>query len=358
MPMNPDACASQLETLAQDRRFAPRRDDLTALATSIRAADGAWAGVDLPAAFPADSSIAPETGDRTDHVLSLASLVAVFLPLAWTWWSFGSAVSAYRGTSGSGTGNFFQQWVIGFDGRLATAHRLGPMALISLGLIVLTVFVAVLHRQRSLVMVRRDDLARAAAAAELASVLMHGQQVCQDQRSTEAATVERSLRQVVSALKRVQSAATKAAGLFETNVDRLEKSLPAVGTALDQARSEVARIIDDSHAKSAELMALAAEPVSNGATKMSDATGRLEKSVDQLVSAVATTSSLTTSVGGLGDVVGRLDQSVALNAGAMQAQLSELTAARAAVVALLQELDARASALLEDDETSGEEEAG
>lgn len=360
MPMNSDTCASRLETLSQDRRFEPRRDDLATLATSIRAADGAWGAVDLPRAFPADSSIAPDIEDRTDHLLSLASLVAVFLPLAWTWWSFGTAVSTYRGTTGTGAperANFFQQWATGFDGRLATAHRLGPMALISLGLIVLTVLVAVMHRHRSITAVRRQDLARAAAAAELASVLMHAQQICQDQRSGGTAAVDRSLRSVVGALKRVQSAATEAAGLFETNVVRLEKSLPAVDAALDHARTEITRVIEDSHTKSAELMVLATEPVASGASKIGHAAGRLETAVDELVAAVATTTALTTSVDDLGGTVGRLDQSVALNASAMQAQLSELTAARAAVVALVRELASKPAATQEvpSDGAMGEE---
>lgn len=358
MPITPDVCATRLETLAADHRFKPRQDDLTDLATSIRTADGAWGGVDLQRAFPAGSSIRTEATDGVDQVLSLMSLVTVFLPLAWTWWSFSGAVSAYRGSSWAGS--FFDGWTSGFGGRLATPHRLGPMALISLGLILVTVVVAVMHRRRSIAAIRREEVARAAAAAELASVLFHAQQICQDQRATAAATVDRSIRTVVGALKRIQRAAAQTAGLFETNVDRLEKSLPTVSMVLDQARSEVTKIIDDGQTRSADLMARAAEPVSDGAAKMSEAAERLEKVVDGLASAVATTASLATSVDGFEDVVGRLDQSVALNAGAMQAQVSELTATRAAVVALLRDLDVTAAAMPDDVPESAppEEEAG
>src|SRR5689334_15437494 len=91
------ACAASLRALAQDRRFDSRAADLSSLASDVEKPDGdEWAGVDLFAAFPLDTGSPASSPNWLERALGIASGVSVFLPVAWTWWSFRDASSAYQ----------------------------------------------------------------------------------------------------------------------------------------------------------------------------------------------------------------------------------------------------------------------
>ena len=169
-----EQCVRRLRELAQDPRFATRSDDLEALARDIETPDGdSWADVDLFAAFPAEATTRLHHRNLVERLLGVLAGVSVFLPVAWTWWSFHSASDAYARLireDGEPEGRtFLSLWTTGFQGRLQGWHELVPMAFVSVVLIVFAILTLVTHRLSAGINVRREEHAAQEAQTELVS---------------------------------------------------------------------------------------------------------------------------------------------------------------------------------------------
>ena len=146
--------AAQLNTMAGQERFSPRAHQLQSLARAVStptANDRGWESVDLFRAFTPESTIVIRGRAHSflDAVTGLLAGIAVFLPVAWTWWSMSMASGAYEDMLAAGRGagqSFLELWVTGFDGLLAPIHHLPRMALISVFLILVAVLLLIVQR--------------------------------------------------------------------------------------------------------------------------------------------------------------------------------------------------------------------
>ncbi len=120
--------AADIAALAKDKRFAPRAGELEALAGDLANPEGdTWAGVDLFAAFPPESSIELRHRNIGERIVGVLAAVSVFLPVGWTWLEFRKASAAYEqmiADGGEPEGRtFLGLWATGFDGRLGVSSH-------------------------------------------------------------------------------------------------------------------------------------------------------------------------------------------------------------------------------------------
>ncbi|GAB4007104.1 hypothetical protein [Nocardioides ultimimeridianus] len=225
-----DWCAAELRELANDPRFADRRDDLEALAADVADPDGdTWAGVDLFQAFPAADTPRITHKNLAEIVLGMVAGVAVFLPVGWTWWSFKDASSAYRALiaeKGDPEGTtFLSLWTTGFEGHLSSMHRLVPTAMVSVLLVLLAVLSLVAHRGAAGLNVRKEEDARHKARTRLLAAMTRTSLVLHTRRADHPQRIEGIIK---SSLESLSQAHESAKGVLK----KVEKSSAEVGRGL------------------------------------------------------------------------------------------------------------------------------
>lgn len=432
------AAADRLRDLAHDERFTTRSADLASLADALDSPDGdlqGWDTVDLFDAFTPESSIEIRRAGRNalEWAISLAAAVAVFLPVAWTWFSMFNAAGAYgdwlSAAPEGASANFLQLWVNGFDGRLDQMHRLDTMALVSVALILLAVAMLVAQRMVTAHRDRVEDRAFRAAEAELAETLTLASRAVVLGAVAGARGVEAMVRESVRALRKAHDATARSAAELEATVTKATQTLNGALATVQPLLADVqsttgtmsatATVMSDSAVKAglatkAAVETLAAEVTSSsqhwrsshlaavdasrqamsdaatahlaavdarnqamvdattsmqaGLAGMVDSGNDLARSVQQLTAAgqqvpALVTSAVQGSLGGvasqiaseiatfdraagdMADVLERMDGALTGNQSAMQAQVSELTAARDALEQLLRHLEKSTPAL-------------
>lgn len=368
--------ATRLRSLADDQSYAPRADDLRSLADSlIDDDDDSWVGVDLVRAFAGASILMPRHGAWLGTVLGLFAGASVFFPVAWTWWSLSAATNAYDTllTNGTERGRtFLALWTVGFDGELSDAHRLFPMAIVSVSLVMLAILLVAAHR-----MVAERDDARyedesTRVEAALHSALTSTQRLLNERRVDSAdhieALVKRSVRQLRQAHEdtRAGTAELKAAaeGLGRTITPLLSSATTAatdlsaavlmtqtMQTALRDALAELRDRVEQSLQDLGAAVVTHSEELRNGTnqalgglsmevSKVASQTDALGKELRDLTSGHTTASAgVSASLDDVQNVIRSLDGMLASHDSAMQAQVSELSAARDAAERMLRQLE-------------------
>lgn len=261
----PDAqqCALKMKQLAADPRFEGRSADLESLASDLSSADGdSWAGVDLFAAFPPASALRLERKNAAEQVVGALAGVSVFLPVAWTWWSFHSASDAYERLlteSGEPEGTtFLAMWATGFDGRLDGLHRLVPMGLVSLSLILFAILSVVAHRLIAGRNVRDEDREAQKARLELAAALSQAQRVLNARRSDHPARIEGIIKSSMEQLRRAHETTGHLITQLSTTAENVESGLAGLLTTVETARTELVVVLEKSRQASETLGAASA----------------------------------------------------------------------------------------------------
>ena len=286
-----EQCVRRLTELAQDPRFATRSDDFEALARDIATPDGdGWADVDLFAAFPADATTRLSHRNLLERVFGVFAGVSVFLPVAWTWWSFNRASEAYSrliGEDGEPEGRtFLSLWTTGFEGRLQGWHQLVPMAFVSVLLIVFAILTLVAHRLIAGTNVRREEHAAQEAQTTLVSTLTQAQLILSTRRANHPLRVEGIIKSSMKKLREAHEAARQV-------IADLSVTSATVGAS-------VRELVESAQLAGAETTKLMVQATELNAS-LNQAAERAEASVAASLSAVegAVTSSLST----VGDAV-------------------------------------------------------
>jgi hypothetical protein len=288
------ACAASLRTLAADRRFERRAADLGSLAADVERPDGdEWAGVDLFAAFPADTGTASSHPNWVERLLGIASGVSVFLPVAWTWWSFREATRAYelmlaRGDEADGT-SFLSLWATGFGGNLTGRHLLVPMAGISLSLIILAIAFLVLHRMAAEFNVRREESMAKTARQELVSALTQAQRIMNKRRADHPQRIEGIVKSSMQKLQVAHDATRAAVADLTTSSKQVTKDMTKLVKSAREAGEESRRLT----ASAVEAGAALQQSAEDTKTSVSHAIASLESSIES--SMETTQRSLTTA---------------------------------------------------------------
>ncbi len=241
--------ARHLEDAAQDPAFAPRAEELRALAQALDSTDvdalDAWADLDLMTHFARPESIAEPVdarrGEQLDSVLDWVLGALVFLPLLFTWfglWQASSAYGALTGDDPKAAGRpFLQLWQSGFDGHLSEAYRFGHVAVGGCLALVMLFVLSAVHGYRRTGAERREEQARgraAAALARLVPILTRAQLSLNEHRF---ASPQRFAAELNSAAGRLQRMHTKAI----TTQEALERAAELVSKAADKAERRLAQ---------------------------------------------------------------------------------------------------------------------
>lgn len=242
----PGIAAGQLRQLATDERFSARGEQLASLATAVETVDGdmqGWDSVDLFDAFSPESTIEiRQSGhNRVEWFVSLLAAAAVFLPVAWTWFSMFRASGAYRDMLDAGQGDgrsFLQLWVTGFDGRLDSWHALAPMAMVSVVLIMSAVAMVVLQRVVSNQKTLRDAHDYHAAEVRLIEVLTLVTRTISLSSMTETHSLEAMVKRSVRELNKVHAATAQSAAELQSAVEAATKTL-------NESLARVQPLLDD-----------------------------------------------------------------------------------------------------------------
>lgn len=249
----PDAqqCALKITQLAADPRFEQRAEDLSSLATDLATAGGdSWAGTDLFAAFASSAAIRLERANGAEQLVGALAGISVFLPVAWTWWGFHSASDAYEkllSESGEPEGTtFLALWATGFDGRLNGLHRLVPMGLISLTLILFAILCVVSHRVLAGSNVRAEDREARLARVELVSALTGAQRVLNTRRADHPARIEGIIKSSMEELRRAHETTGHLITQLSTTAEKVEVGLTGILTSIETARAELVTVLDRS----------------------------------------------------------------------------------------------------------------
>ncbi|CAN5279694.1 hypothetical protein BH09ACT11_BH09ACT11_06640 [soil metagenome] len=238
-----ETCAHTLDELASDERFAGRRDDLHSLAAALRdQGNGSWTGVDLVAAFPPEATISVARHQLLERILGMVAGASVFLPVGWTWWSLRSATTAYNQFLGAHTPQeivgqtYLALWSTGFEGRLDGLHRLGPMATVSLLLIMLAVGSIVLHRLVAERNVANEDKDAYEARKALVVAMVGAQRHLNERRTDDPRFLEEAIKRSVLQLQTAQTASRK--GVQELSA-ATTKAVDELGRATSSSVAEV-----------------------------------------------------------------------------------------------------------------------
>lgn len=218
--------------VANDPRFALRREELQALATAVRlggAQASAWRGADLHAAFAADTVLRLRPRRRR-RLATLLSVIATFMLLLAGWRvasAFQDAAATYRqlletGTT-QGTG-LLQLWITGFGGALSESQSL-PGVVQGLTTYVLASVLLLLGARwmtRSADRADREDhdrgAARLARAMTSASIVLNTRIVQSPAEGVEVLT------EATTELLRAQHAAQQALHVLQGAAQRLDGS--------------------------------------------------------------------------------------------------------------------------------------
>lgn len=368
--------ATRLRSLADEQLYAPRADDLRSLADSLNDDDDdSWAGVDLVSSFSDGSILMPRHHAWLGTTLGLLAGASVFFPVAWTWWSLSAATNAYDKLLVNGTEQgrtFLALWTVGFDGELSAAHRLFPMAIVSVSLVILAILLVAAHR-----MVAERDDARyedetTRVEAVLRSALTSAQRLLNERRVDSAdhieSLVKRSVRQLRQAHEdtRAGTAELKAAaeGLERTITPLLTSATTAavdlsaamlatetMQTELKSALAELRDQVDENLRQLGAAVVTHSDELRNGTgqaigglttevSKVAAQTDALGKELRSLAAGHSTASAgISSSLDDVQKVIRSLDDMLASHDSAMQAQVSELSAARDAAERMLRQLE-------------------
>lgn len=226
--------------VANDPRFALRREELQALAAAVRLGGpqaSAWRGVNLHAALAADTVLRLRPRRRR-RLATLLRVVATFLLVLPVWrvaGAFEQAAAAYRQlleadvTQGAG---LIQLWTTGFGGTLPASQSLPGVVQSSATLIVTSVLLLVGAKwmSRSADRVDQEDhdrgAARLARAMTSASIVLHARTVQNPAEGVEVLT------EATTELLRAQQAAQQALHAVQGATDRLDDSTDLLATGI------------------------------------------------------------------------------------------------------------------------------
>jgi hypothetical protein len=315
-------CSADVGALAKDRRFAPRADELHSLAADLKDPDGdMWAGVDLFAAFPPESSIELRHRNTVERIVGVFAAVSVFLPVGWTWSEFRRASAAYEDMINEGGEpegrTFLGLWATGFDGRLEAGSHLAPMAMVSVSLIIFAIFCLVAHRLVADTNVRREEREFRAARTELVQHLTAAALVMNARRADHPQRIEGVIKSSMDKLRKTQDAARKAVVELSATTENVNTGVRELLESVHSARSEAEALL--TQAKSTNE-ALEAATTRTGET--------LTKSITSLDTTVkagveATNASVTDSVQALDSVLRESVQATRDNVASSAQELSQ-----------------------------------
>lgn len=319
--------AKRIAELADDSRFAARRDDLNSLGVAlVDESDSSWTGIDLIAAFPPQATISLGHRQWAERVLGVLAGVSVFMPVAWTWFSLHSATDAYQEllAAGSEEGRtFLGLWTQGFDGRLEGWHRLVPMAMTSFVLILLAVLFIVLHRVAAEVNVHREDADVSDANTELIRTLVTAQRLLNQRRSDDPRFLEAAVERSVKELNKAHLATRKGIVALQ---EATQVGIDKINEASQQLTGSMAPLLASATAAGSELAASAASAtkaeqqiaasVDDVKVQLSAAMEQFERSVTGNTSRLsekttAAVADLTEKVGQVASAHGQLAHEVA-----------------------------------------------
>jgi hypothetical protein len=240
--------AAQISALSKDPRYAPRAAQLNNLSAELADPEGdRWAGIDLFAAFPAESTIRLEHRNLGERLVGVFAAVSVFLPVGWTWLEFRRASAAYEAMialDGEPEGRtFLGLWATGFDGRLDGFSLLAPMAMISLSLIVFAIFCIVLHRLLAARNVRREERALHEARVELAQSLTAAALILNERRADHPQRIEGVIKSSMDKLRKTQDAARKAVAELSVTAVNVGAGVNELLGTVQTARSETEALL-------------------------------------------------------------------------------------------------------------------
>lgn len=335
-------CAFRLESLANDARFVPRGHELQQLAAELRTPDAdSWAGTDLFSAFRPDDTVVLRHRNLGELTVGALAGISVFLPVAWTWFGFRSASSAYEdliSRSGEPEGRtFLGLWASGFDGRLDGWHRLVPMATGSLALIFFAIFCLVVHRLIANHNIRREDELARAAGLELATALTSAQRILNARRADHPQRIEGIIKSSLQKLRQAQEATLAAVTMLSSTADKVGEGTDKLLGTVNQARSETEALLAKSRETSEQLGVNAVQ--SNEA--MASSIKALEAAVSSGIS--ATNASVSEGVRATTSAV---DESIKASSAAVVNSTGELSRALASALASFEsELSAKVGEL-------------
>lgn len=276
----------RLLALAEDTRFSSRADDLRALSADISDPDGdAWSSVNLFSAFPAESVVSLRHRNVIERIVGVVAGVSVFLPVAWTWWGFHDAASAYEEmlvTEGEREGTtFLALWATGFDGRLEGWHMLVPMALVSLVLIVFAISSLVIHRMVAGVNIRREEENALEAKSELVSCLTTAQIVLDKRRADHPLRIEGIVKSSMEKLNKAHTATKKAVTNLADTSERVSTGLAEMVSVLETASNQTSKVLGEAEQATTALSSAVTRTESAVASSLNkldeSVTGSVEK---------------------------------------------------------------------------------
>ena len=350
-------CSTRLRTLAGDHRFAARSSDLELLADEIDDPDqGSWSGIDLIRAFPPNSTVSAHSRGTLEGVLGVLATVAVFAPVAWTWYSLRAASAAYGDllAAGGGSGEtFLSLWITGFDGRLADIHTLIFVAGVSVVLILLAVSMLIAQHTVARVSTVREEQRALVAENELASTLTQAQRVLNARRAENPTELESLVKRSVQQLDAAHTATRKGAEDLRTAVGKSSQLLSPLLTRLGDASRDVQQALQLAEQSEKQLSGSILKHEAGISQSLATLTAGVTKALEgidvetrstaqrsQQLTAQATKSNteIAAEMAKLTTLIERLDAALERHDSALQAQASELTATRDAAERMLDKL--------------------
>lgn len=379
----PESCATSLRELAMDDRCAHRADDLKELSDAIASGESEkWVGIDLLSAFPRSTTSSARKLGLTETLLGAAAAVFVFAPVAWTWFSLHAASQAYLAMTADGVkpdDTFLGLWISGFGGHLGASHRLVPMAVVSILLIVTAAVLVIAQRIVGHAAERKDENDAVEFEARRVRVLCAAQREIGGQHAADPSAIEAIVRRSIRQLAEAHDATKDGIDRLRATTASLETATTTMTTAADAARTSsqgaenaaitLSSVVDESHRRIATTLDEFSEGVKDRLAEAQAETGRtiaqssnaIKVAIDDLVAGVALTeksqrlvansidtmdrrsvdssSQLQGAVVDFRSAVEEVERSLHRHESAMQAQASELTAARDAVEMMLRRLE-------------------
>lgn len=252
-------CARRLREFAADPSYGARSGEMKLLADAVEGTDDdhGWIGVDLVAAFPPEATESAHGGVRLERWLGALAGVSVFLPVAWTWWSFHNAASAYEkliAREAEDGRTFLALWTVGFDGELLGVHRLVPVALISVMLILVAILLIVAHRWEAQRNADREDSQSAECRAELVSTLTSAQRHLNMRRADDPTRIEAMVKRSVKRLLEAHDATRAGTLELKEAAQELRVALTPVIAGAAAAGTEVAQAAQAANASTEALV--------------------------------------------------------------------------------------------------------
>lgn len=378
-----ESCLKGLRELATDERCKSQAGDLHLLATEIASGHSdKWVGIDLLAAFPASTTSGVRKLGVVESLLGALAAIAVFAPVAWTWFSLRAASQAYSNLTADGVrpdDTFLGLWISGFDGYLAEWHRLSWVAMVSILLIVLAVLLVIAQRVVSSTADKKEDEEAVAFEARRISVLCAAQREIGGQHAADPSAIEAIVRSSIKKLAEAHDATKEGIDRLNATSASLETTVATMTAAADATQSSLqgveyaAKVLettaDESQRRMAKTLDHFTDQLQDQLTKAQSETGRvvaqssdaIRSTIDDLVAGVAlmersqsaiagsvdtmdkrsvdTSRELQAAVFELRSAVEGVDRSLLRHESALQAQASDLTAARDAVEMMLRRLE-------------------